>query len=205
MSLLYITLGGFLFEFVMQSNKSRRAFCQIVTTHIGTDRLSRDGAVYVAMTGGSMVMLKANWMVLLIIGTLLPAAGLADDAASFGTKKPLPLSAPSLDSQQAEPVYALRWRPALGAETISRSDHWSRSMQDFDFQDSGILGRMSKLRGLSFLTIAEAGKSRLFLGVNKDGLVGLHFHAFPGQGNRRYLEVARMPYLRKSETDIQTN
>ncbi|MDH3304143.1 MAG: hypothetical protein OEM50_00670 [Gammaproteobacteria bacterium] len=150
-------------------------------------------------------MLKANWMVLLIVGTLLPAAGLADDAAFFGSSKPLPLSAHFLDSQPAEPANALRWRPALPAETISHTDHWSRSMQDFDFQDSGILGRMSKLRGLSFLTIAEAGKSRLFLGVNREGLVGLHFHAFPRQSNGRYLEIARMPYLKRSGPDIQTD
>lgn len=155
------------------------------------------------MTGGSKVMLKANWMVLLIVGTLLPAAGLADDAAAFGSSKTPPLSAVSLDSQPAEAVYAPRWQLALPIETISQSEHWSRSMQDFEFQDSGILGRVSKLRGLSFLTLAEAGQSRLFLGVNKEGLVGLHFHAFPRHGNRRYLEVARMPYLRKSKPDAE--
>lgn len=161
--------------------------------------------MYDAMTAGRQVMLKANWMLLLIIGTLLPAAGLADDAkSSRSTGKTPPLSALSLDLLSARSPYAPRWQLAHPVETIAWSDDWSRTMPDFDFQDSGILGRVSKLRGLSFLTLAEHGKARLFLGVNKEGLVGLHFHAHSRHGSARYLEVARMPYLKNSRPGTET-
>lgn len=105
-------------------------------------------------------MLRAKWMVLLIVGTLFSTAGFADD--------------------QTQP------------------------MNNFDFQDSSILGRASKLRSLSFLTLAEPGKSRLFLGVNEDGLVGLHFRAFSSHRDARYLELVRMPYLKNHKPDTET-
>ena len=150
-------------------------------------------------------MLKANWMVLLIVGTLLPAAGLADDATtSRSNSKTLPLSTLTPDSLPAGHVYAPRWRLADPVETIGHANDWSQPMQDLEFQDSGILGRVSKLRGLSFLTLAELGQTRLFLGVNKDGLVGLHFQALPRHGNARPLEVVRMPYLKSSKPVTET-
>jgi hypothetical protein len=47
------------------------------------------------------------------------------------------------------------------------------------------------------------GQTRLFLGVNDDGLVGLHFNLFSRAGDERYLEVARMPYLAQIEPDSE--
>ncbi len=60
------------------------------------------------------------------------------------------------------------------------------------------MARVSKLRNLSLLTLAEVGQTRLFLGVNDDGLVGLHFNRFSRADDTRYLEAARMTYLKKS-------
>jgi hypothetical protein len=54
---------------------------------------------------------------------------------------------------------------------------------------------------LSLLTLAEIGQTRLFLGVNDEGLLGLHFNALPRDGDERYLEVIRMPYLKEHEPD----
>jgi hypothetical protein len=51
------------------------------------------------------------------------------------------------------------------------------------------------------LTLAEIGQTRLFLGVDDDGFVGLHFCTLPRYGDERYLEVVRMPYLKKDEPD----
>jgi len=151
-------------------------------------------------------MLKANWMVLLIIGTLLPAAGLADDATvSRGDGEPAPLATLPLESLRLQSVYAPRWQLPDPVETMDYADDSSRPMSDFDFQESGVLGRVSKLRGLSFLTFAEIGQTRLFLGVNKEGLVGLHFRAFPQHDNGRYLELIRMPYLENREPDTETD
>lgn len=149
-------------------------------------------------------MLNANWMVLLIVGTLLPAAAFADDATvSRGDSEPVPNPARSLESLQAQSAYAPRWQLTHPIETMAYADDWSGPMNDFDFQDSGILGRASKLRGLSFMTLAELGRTRLFLGVNKEGLVGLHFRAFANRSNGRYLELARMPYLKGDRPDTE--
>lgn len=72
----------------------------------------------------------------------------------------------------------------------------------FEFQDSSALGRLRNLRSLSLLTLAETKRSKLFLGMNRRGLLGLHFGYTPGDGNDRSLELARMPYL-KRETPAQ--
>lgn len=71
-----------------------------------------------------------------------------------------------------------------------------------EFQDSSTLGRLRNLRSLSLLTLAETKRSKLFLGMNRRGLFGLHFGYTPGSGNERSLELARMPYL-KRETPAQ--
>ena len=63
------------------------------------------------------------------------------------------------------------------------------------------LARVSRLRSLSLLTLAKIGQTRLFLGVNEEGLVGLHFIAFLRDGDERYLELVRMPYLKENEPD----
>ena len=72
---------------------------------------------------------------------------------------------------------------------------------ELEFQDSSAVGRASNIRSLSLLTLAEFGKSRLFLGVDKRGLIGLHFNVTRRRGDDRCLEVARMPYLRRSTAD----
>ena len=45
------------------------------------------------------------------------------------------------------------------------------------FEDANLLIRYRDARSLSLLTVAEFGRSRLFFGVNEDGLLGLHFRA----------------------------
>jgi len=69
---------------------------------------------------------------------------------------------------------------------------------DLQFQDSSTLGHFSRFRTLSFVTLAESGPTKLFLGVNDDGLVGLHFAFFSKRGADRTLELARMPYLKRN-------
>ena len=151
-------------------------------------------------------MPRANWMVFLIAGTLLSTAGFADDATvSRSDAEALPPPTLSLESLQAQSAYAPRWQLTHPIETMTYADDWSRPMSNFDFQDSGILGRASRLRNFSFLTLAELGKTRLFLGVNNEGLVGLHFRAFPRHSSGRYLELVRMPYLTNSDSDAETD
>ena len=151
-------------------------------------------------------MQKANWMVLLLVGTLLPAAALADDAAVIsGDGDAAPIAALSPESLQAQSAFAPGWQPSHPIETMTYADDWAQPMSNIDFQDSGILGRASKLRSLSFLTLAELGQTRLFLGVNDEGLVGLHFRAISRRSSERYLELVRMPYLKNGGPETETD
>ncbi len=149
-------------------------------------------------------MPKASWMTLLTIGMLLSKAGFADDAKSSNTdSEPLPEVTLSVEALHAESGYTSRWQLFDSVEAMANSDDWPRAIADFDFQDDSALARVSKLRNLSLLTLVEIGQTRLFLGVNDDGLVGLHFSALPRDGGERYLEVVRMPYLKENEPDGQ--
>ncbi len=149
-------------------------------------------------------MPKASWMTLLTIGMLLSAAGFADDAKSSNTdSEPLPEVTLSVQALHAESGYTSRWQLFDSVEAIANSDDWPRAIADLDFQDDSALARVSKLRNLSLLTLAEIGQTRLFLGVNDEGLVGLHFNALSRDGDGRYLEVVRMPYLTENEPDNQ--
>jgi len=149
-------------------------------------------------------MPKTSWMTLLTIGMLLSAAGFADDVKSSNTdSEPLPEVTLSVEAFHAELGYTSRWHLFDSVEAMAYSDDWPQAIADFDFQDDSALARVSKLRNLSLLTLVEIGQTRLFLGVNDDGLVGLHFNAFPRDGDAHYLEVVRMPYLKENKPDSQ--
>lgn len=151
---------------------------------------------------GINVMLKTSWITLLTIGMLGWAAAIADDAKSSHTDdEPLPMVTLSVETLLAELAYASRWQLFHPVEAVAYSDDWPRPIADFDFQDPSALARASKLRSLSLLTLAQIGQARLFLGVNHDGLVGLHFSAFPRNGDERHLEMVRMPYLKENVAD----
>jgi len=144
-------------------------------------------------------MIKASWMAPLVISMLWSATGFADDVQSSNTDgEPLPVATLSVATMLEESAYLYRWLPLHPAEATAYSDNRLLPIADFDFQDAGAFSRFSKLRSLSLLTVAQFGETRLFLGVNEQGLVGLHFNAFPRYGGERYLEVVRMPYLKKA-------
>lgn len=143
-------------------------------------------------------MRYTNWMVLFFIGVMSSSAGLADDAKyssdSFG-----PAANQSLADLLTASTYAPRWQLYHPLEATSYSERLLQPIADVEFHDNSALGRVSKLRNLSLLTLAEGRQSRLFLGVNDDGLVGLHFIALSSNADERYLSIARMPYLKKRE------
>jgi len=147
-------------------------------------------------------MHKAKWMGRITIGMLLSAAGFADDAMlpNQDTEQQ-PVETVTVESLLAESAYAPHWQLVGPAEAASYASTWRQPIADVDFLDNSALGRVSKLRNLSLLTLAETGATRLFLGVNDDGLVGLHFIAVPKGDNDRYVSLARMPYLKKDEPD----
>ena len=97
-----------------------------------------------------------------------------------------------------------RWRVTESVNVGVMAAEYSSPLTEIAFQDNSTVGRLSRLRNLSLLTLGRMGKSRLFIGVNDDGLVGLHFKALSGESDGRYLEMARMPYLKASKPDTTT-
>ena len=50
-------------------------------------------------------------------------------------------------------------------------------IDDLEFQDNSPLARISRIRRLSLLTLAENRHSRIFIGVDSKGILGLHIGA----------------------------
>lgn len=150
-------------------------------------------------------MHKASRMVFLLASTLLSATCLADDAKSpTKDSAALPEVTFSVQAMYEQRAYASRWRLSHPVETMAYAKDWSEPTVNVDFQDTGPLSRVSKLRSFSLLTFAEIGRARLFLGVDDNGIVGLHMRAFHRVGDERYFEVVRMPYLENDPPDNDT-
>ena len=140
-------------------------------------------------------MRRANWMVQ-IFSLLIPAAVLADDARTAAADSyssnllPDTSQAYRLDADNAS-----SWQLPPTIELSQYSNRATDALADLQFRDPGAFARVSKVRELSLLTLAEVGKSRLFFGVNYEGLFGFHLGARPRPGDERCVELARMPYL----------
>jgi len=147
-------------------------------------------------------MRKANWMALLTIGTLLPVAVFADDESHSNTDSDAPpVVTLSVDPFHTVSLYPSRWQLHHSVGEIAYADNWSQPIADFDFEDASALARIGKLQSLSLLTLAEVGQTRVFLGVDDKGLVGLHFNVLVRDLAEGSLEMARMPYLKEKEPD----
>jgi hypothetical protein len=126
-------------------------------------------------------------IILLLIGLLNMPAGLAADTDEN-------------DSGAFDSLFSIDNRLFLtgGAQqaTVPTFGATHDSSIEFKFHDSSALGRIRNLRSLSFLTLAETERLRLFLGVNRRGLFGFHFGNRSPNASDRSLELARMPYLK---------
>lgn len=140
-------------------------------------------------------MHRANWM-LFLFSFLIPAAVLADDARiAADSRYSSNLLPASSQAYWLDAGYASSWQlPPTGE--LSQYSRWSTDViADLDFREPGAFARVGKVRELSLLTLAEVGESRLFFGVNYEGLFGFHLGARPRFGDERCVELARMPYL----------
>ena len=147
-------------------------------------------------------MQRVHRMTFLIVGALLSAASFADDAGLPRTNGHLsPVTALSFETPYLETAYSSRWRLSHPVETMVYPIDGSQPMASLDFQDSGTFSRVKKIRALSLLTLAEGKGTRLFFGVDKEGLVGIHFRGLPRGDDDRFLEVVRMPYLKETDPD----
>ena len=85
-------------------------------------------------------------------------------------------------------------------QSITYTDNFLRPLPDVDFEDGSLLGRVSHLRRVSLLTFAEIGEAQFFFGLNREGLLGLHFNIDRKRRQER-LELLRMPYLVDDEEE----
>lgn len=136
-------------------------------------------------------------IVILSLSILLSGAGLADEPNDRDTAE---LRTAATYTLPVELTSEPQWRLSDSASEIVYSNIPTKPMFDVEFQDSNTLKALSKLRNLSFVTVAEKWNSQLFLGVNRDGLVGLHITLIPRQNRNQMLELSRLPYLADSDS-----
>lgn len=149
-------------------------------------------------------MQRARTLVLVVVSMLIPAVVLADDARiSLSDGHATDLDSLSSYSYWRESDFAVFWEAPLLIDPADYSNESMAAIAPLDFRDPGALARVSKVRELSLLTLAEVGKARFFFGVNRDGLFGFHLGALPRLGDERSVELARMPYLKgASQEDV---
>jgi len=149
-------------------------------------------------------MFRIGRLSLLIIGTLLTPAGFADDEAASdaeaNTSAPPP---PSLEKLLEESAYASRWQLTPSTATLPYAGEGRRPMVDVEFQESSGFARITSQRSLTFLNFTNSGKTRLFLGVNEDGVVGLHYRAVSRHDDSEPSDPARVSDIRESATDAR--
>ena len=154
-------------------------------------------------------MSKAGRVLLLTFWMLPFAAGLADDTQpSKADAEPLPIETPYVDSLLRASPYASVLPSMRPIDNIAHPNDWQQPLTRFSFRDSSTLVRVSNIRSLSLLTLAESDQSRLFLGVNEEGFLGVHLRAYSRNREERYFEMARLPYLKAyapdSDSDYRT-
>ena len=81
------------------------------------------------------------------------------------------------DDTKTEPVNDTPVTESVTSTEFLYTSEWRYRMDELDFQDNSPLGRISRMRELSLLTLAETRSSRFFLGVNSEGTFGFHFNA----------------------------
>lgn len=112
-------------------------------------------------------------------------------------------SEPDQSQQVAKPAslpvtpYSAHLLPDARFSSFSAGGRHAGSFGAMGLRDDSVLARLGEIRNLSLLTLSATRRTRIFLGVNADGLVGLHFVAFADDGDEQYLSLARLPYLKK--------
>ena len=139
-------------------------------------------------------------LVIFSLGILVSGAGLADelDDAEFAELRSA--ATYTLYTLPADLTSEPQWRLPDTASEIVYTNIPTKPLFEVEFQDSNTLKQLSKLRNLSFVTLADKWNSQLFLGVNRDGLVGLHFTLIPRKNRDQMLELSRLSYLKDSES-----
>ncbi len=119
-------------------------------------------------------MRRDCWKTLFCVCLLLPAAAIGDDA---------------LDK-----LYESRWQLSHSLDTAAYLRELPEPSSSFILavdDDNSIL-RVTKIRSLSLLTLSGDEDAKWFLGINEDGLVGIHFRGFSRSGAKKHLDIASL-------------
>ena len=105
---------------------------------------------------------------------LLPVTGTADDTF--------------------DRLYESRWRLGHSLDTATYLADLSKPASSFevDVDDGSSILRVTKIRSLSLLTLSGDDRAKWFLGINEDGLVGIHYRGFSKSGVKRHLDLASL-------------
>jgi len=135
---------------------------------------------------GREVMLKAKWILSLTTGALLSAVCAADEAQEFSEEPEVqPATAVPNATLGTEPIELPDLQMTLTIESLHDADDWMEQVVDIRFQNRSIESRLNRLDSIRFWTLADDGKTRFFLGVNKKGYLGFHFGAHPRDDESR--------------------
>ena len=147
-------------------------------------------------------MSRSKWQHLLCTSLLLPAAALADEAPPAEQESAEAAAAPP-ETVLSLVEYEARWRLADPVDATAYIDRWPQSTWPFDIHvdDGSSLTRVTRIRSLSLLTIAGDERSKWFLGINEDGLVGIHFRGFTRTGARHHIDLPSLLAPDKVEDD----
>lgn len=127
-------------------------------------------------------MRKVSRKFLICACLMLPAAGVADE--SF------------------DKLYESRWRLSHPVDAATYTDDWPQFSTSFDLEvdDGSSILRVAKIRSVSLVTLAGDERSKWFLGINEDGLVGVHFRGFTKNGANRHLDLSSL-FSKNDESD----
>ena len=135
---------------------------------------------------------------LLTVGVLISAVSLAEEPEKADASDPV---LPSTSLLPESLLSDSEWRLPYASSEIVYAGLSSNPQFEIEFKDNSTLKQLSKLRNLSLMTLSEKWNSQVFIGVNEEGLVGLHFTWLPRRNTDHILELARLPHLKESETE----
>ncbi len=137
-------------------------------------------------------MRPASWKNLFCTLLLLPAAAVADDAVSDDEHESEAYA--SSDTVWSLVDYDSRWRLSNTIDTNTYFDRWQGASMSLDVpvQDGSSIMRVAQIRTLSLFTISGDERSKWFVGINEDGLVGVHFRGFTRESAKRHVDLATL-------------
>lgn len=123
-------------------------------------------------------------------------------ATAVGEETDTTAATASLHALVAAPRYPVDWHDLQGYPSMPNIENdTAQSIAPISFRDGSRLGRLKSIRQLSLLTITETRKSRVYIGVNDEGVFGIHLNFLARKQDDRFAEILRMPYLLQRSND----